>query len=58
LAIAVRSIFFRTEPLDKKNIEMSFAFMRDAQTIQEDENPLIVTAPMQSGPVKVSFLAE
>jgi hypothetical protein len=47
--------FFRTEPLDKKSIETSFAFMRDAQTIQEDGNTLVVMAPMQSGPVKVSF---
>jgi Nucleotidyl transferase AbiEii toxin, Type IV TA system len=47
--------FFRTEPLDKKAIEASFTFMRDARTIQEDENTLVVIAPMQSGPVKVSF---
>jgi Nucleotidyl transferase AbiEii toxin, Type IV TA system len=47
--------FFRTEPLDKKGIETSFTFMRDAQAIQEDENTLVVIAPMQSGPVKVSF---
>jgi Nucleotidyl transferase AbiEii toxin, Type IV TA system len=47
--------FFRTEPLDKKDIETSFTFMRDARTIQEDKNTLVVIAPMQSGPVKVSF---
>lgn len=47
--------FFRTEPLDKKDIETSFTFMHDAQTIQEDGNTLVVSAPMQSGPVKVSF---
>ena len=47
--------FFRTEPLDKKEIEKSFTFMRDAQTIQEDENTLVVSVPMQSGPVTVSF---
>jgi len=29
--------------------------MRDAQTIQEDGNTLVVIAPMQSAPVKVSF---
>ena len=39
--------FFRTEPLDKKNIETSFAFMRDARTIQEDENTLVAIAPMR-----------
>jgi hypothetical protein len=53
--ISVDFDFFRTEPLDKRDIETSFTFMRDAQTIQEDENTLAVTAPMQSGPVKVSF---
>jgi len=47
--------FFRTEPLDKKDIETSFPFMRDARTIQEDQNTLVVTAPMPSGSVKVSF---
>jgi hypothetical protein len=46
---------FRTEPLDKKGIETSFTFMRDARTIQDDENTLVVISPMQSGPVKVSF---
>jgi hypothetical protein len=29
--------------------------MRDARTIQDDENTLVVISPMQSGPVKVSF---
>ena len=53
--ISVDFDFFRTEPLDKKEIEKSFIFMRDAQTIQEDENTLVVSAPMQSGPVKISF---
>jgi hypothetical protein len=53
--ISVDFDFFRTEPLDKKDIETSIAFMRDAQTIQEDENTLVVIAPMRSGPVKVSF---
>lgn len=53
--ISVDFDFFRTEPLNKKDIETSFTFMRDARTIQEDENTLVVIAPMQSGPVKVSF---
>ena len=53
--ISVDFDFFRTEPLDKKEVEKSFTFMRDAQTIQEDENTLVVSAPMQSGPVKISF---
>jgi hypothetical protein len=47
--------FFRSKPLDKKELEASFEFMRDAQTIQEDENTLVVIAQMPSGPVKVSF---
>jgi hypothetical protein len=53
--ISVDFDFFRTEPLDKMNIETSFAFIRDARTIQEDENTLVVIVPMGSGPVKVSF---
>jgi hypothetical protein len=53
--ISVDFDFFRTDPLDKMDIETSFAFIRGAQTIQEDENTLVVIAPMGSGPVKVSF---
>ena len=47
--------FFRAEPLDKSQVENSFAFMRSAQTLQEDPNTLVVIAKMPSGPVKVSF---
>jgi len=47
--------FFRSTPLDKRQIETSFAFMRDVETIQEDENTLAVVAPMPSGPVNVAF---
>ncbi len=46
--------FFKFEALDKKELQ-EFAFMRDAKTIQEDENTVVVTAPMKAGPVKVSF---
>ena len=53
--ISVDFDFFKAEPFAKRGIETSFAFMRDAQTIQEDENTLVVITPMQSGPVKVSF---
>lgn len=53
--ISVDFDFFRTAPLTKKDIETSFDFMRDAQTIQEDKNTLVVMASMPSGPVKVSF---
>jgi hypothetical protein len=47
--------FFKAEPLDKARIETSFRFVRNARTIQEDENTLVVDVPMPSGPVKVSF---
>jgi hypothetical protein len=53
--ISVDFDFFGSAPLKKKDVEGSFAFMRDAQTIQESENTLVVAAPMPSGPVKVSF---
>jgi hypothetical protein len=48
--------FFRTEPLNKRDIETSLPFVRDARTIQEDENTRVVIARLPSGPVKVSFL--
>ena len=47
--------FFSAAPLDKGEIEASFAFMPAAQTVQEAENTLVVVATMPSGPVKVSF---
>lgn len=47
--------FFRAEPLDKNELEMSFAFLRDARTVQEDPNTLVIMAEMPSGPVKVSY---
>jgi hypothetical protein len=47
--------FFRSESLDKKQLATSFDFLRDAETIQEDENTLVVAAQMPSGPVKVAF---
>jgi hypothetical protein len=50
--------FFTSAALDKKAIETSFAFMQDAQTIQEGENTFVVSAPMPSGPVKVSFFGD
>jgi hypothetical protein len=53
--ISIDFDFFRFAPLDKKEVETSFTFMRDAQTIQEDENTVVVVVPMPSGPVKLSF---
>jgi len=47
--------FFRSSPLDKMELETSFPFLARAQTIQEDANTLVVSVPMPSGPVKVSF---
>jgi Nucleotidyl transferase AbiEii toxin, Type IV TA system len=47
--------FFKAEPLEKGRIESSFQFVRNGRTIQEDENTLVMSVPMLSGPVKVSF---
>ena len=47
--------FFRSAPLDKREIDISFEFMRDALTLQEGENTLVVVAQMPAGPVKISF---
>jgi Nucleotidyl transferase AbiEii toxin, Type IV TA system len=47
--------FFGAEPLEKARIETSFQFVRNARTIQEDENTLVMDVPMPSGSVKVSF---
>jgi hypothetical protein len=47
--------FFKAEPLDKARIETSFQFVRNARTLQEDENSLVMDVPMPSGSVKVSF---
>jgi hypothetical protein len=53
--VSVDFDFFKSAPLNKRDIEAAFAFMRGARTIQEDENTLVVIASMPSGPVKVSF---
>jgi hypothetical protein len=53
--VSVDFDFFASAPLDKKAVETSLAFMRGAQTIQDSENTLVVTATMPSGPVRVSF---
>jgi Nucleotidyl transferase AbiEii toxin, Type IV TA system len=53
--VSVDFDFFRSSPLDKNEVESTFAFMRDARTIQESENTLVVDVPMPSGAVKVSF---
>jgi len=47
--------FFKAEPLDKDEIAESFAFMRQARTLQEDQNTLVVDAALPAGHVKISF---
>ena len=47
--------FFKAEPLEKARIEAGFQFVRNARTIQEDENTLVMNVPMPSGEIKVSF---
>ena len=53
--VSVDFDFFRAEPLDKARIEKGFQFIRNARTIQEDENTLVISVPMPSGLVKISF---
>lgn len=53
--VSVDFDFFSADPLHKADIETNFQFVRNAGTIQEDENTLVMSVPMQSGPVKVSF---
>jgi len=53
--ISVDFDFFKSDDLDKKKIEDAFSFVRSALTIQEDKNTLVLSVPMPSGPVKVSF---
>jgi hypothetical protein len=47
--------FFRSQPLEKGEIEKAFAFMREAETVREDESTLVVAARMPGGPVRVSY---
>jgi Nucleotidyl transferase AbiEii toxin, Type IV TA system len=47
--------FFRAEPLDKRELESSFDFVRTAGTVHEEQNALVITAKMPSGFVMVSF---
>ena len=56
LAIAFQWILIFSElSHSAKDIETRFTFLHNARTIQEDENTLVVSAPMKSGAVKVSF---
>ena len=40
--ISIDFDFFKAEPLEKAKIESSFQFIRNARTIQEDENTLVL----------------
>jgi hypothetical protein len=53
--ISIDFDFFKADPLEKGEIEASFQFIRNARTIQEDKNTLVLTVPMPSGSVKLSF---
>src|SRR5437016_10763524 len=53
--ISVDFDFFKADPLEKSEIEASFQFIRNASTIQEDKNTLVLNVPMPSGSVKLSF---
>lgn len=53
--VSVDFDFFRTEPLDKADVERAFDLVAGATVLQESENTLVVAAAMPSGPVKVSL---
>jgi hypothetical protein len=53
--VSVDFDFFRSAPLDHKELEASFAFIGDADTIQEATNTRVLNVTMPSGAVKVSF---
>src|SRR5476649_2282591 len=53
--VSVDFDFFRSSPLDKKELEAFFPFLARAQTIQESINTIVVSVPMPSDSVKVSF---
>ena len=47
--------FFRSEPLDKREIRAAFAFLDDATVLKDTPDTLAVLAAMPSGSVKISF---
>jgi hypothetical protein len=53
--VSVDFDFFRSAPLDQRELETSFAFMRDTETIQEATNTRVLNVTTPSGSVKVSF---
>jgi hypothetical protein len=53
--VSVDFDFFKSERLEKGRVEAGIPFVRNARTIQEEENTLVVDASTPSGRVKVSF---
>ena len=53
--VSVDFDFFRAEPLDKAELLAAFSFLKDAETLQEETNALVVRVAMPSGAVKVSY---
>jgi hypothetical protein len=53
--VSVDFDFFRSAPLDKKELETAFQFMSGARTLHEEPNTIVVSTQMPSGAVKVSF---
>lgn len=47
--------FFRSEPLNKKQITDAFSFMAATRTIQEDPETLVIAAGTAADPVRISF---
>jgi hypothetical protein len=47
--------FFNAEPLDKEAVRATFPFTGRAAILQDELNTLVVSAPMPSGPVRISF---
>jgi hypothetical protein len=53
--ISVDFDFFRSEPLDKSELDLALPILADADVIQEGINTLVVNALMPAGPVKLSL---
>jgi hypothetical protein len=47
--------FFRSEPLDKRQLRSAFSFIDGAAILQDAPDTLVVASKMPSGPVKISF---
>lgn len=47
--------FFRSEPLEKNQLQAKFAFVKGAAVLQETPDTQVILAEMPAGSVKVSF---